>query len=251
MRRWTIGALALLILLPATALAAKGKKSEAAVKVDPTFFDRRIERIGLLTVTLLRTDDTRTEMVIDMVQSALQEQGEFEVHFPDDIKSSAERSDHKADYETLMRVWLARRELDPPALKKISEALVLDAMVGVELTHWEQQQIDYTQEGNSTTTVGLKVWMWDARDRTLLWEASLIKTAKSPPYDPSNSVVADAGGGARQGIKNVPAPPEYDDVAQEVVDKVLGTYPKEKSADGKAGDRKKEGKDKPAEGSGR
>lgn len=234
-------ALALLLLLPLAATAGKGKKSEVAVKVDSTFFSHTIQRIGLIDIHLPSTNDERTEMVVDMVQASLQEQGDFEIHFPGDIKSAAERSGHKTEYETLMRVWLARRELDPPALKELAEALGLDAVAGVELTHWEQQKIDFSQEGYSTTTVGLKVWMWDAKDRTLLWEASQVKTARSIPYNPSQSIVADAGGGARQAIKDVPEPPEFDDVAQEVVSNVMTSYPKEKAAEGKGGGKKDKG----------
>lgn len=236
--------LAAALLLVASAGAAKDK-SDLAVTIDPSYFDREIAKIGLLDLVYPHMNDDRMYEVEDMIQAVLQDQGDFELFFPGDIKSSGERVNKQA-YETLLRVWQSRRELDPPSLEALREALGVDALVGVELTHWEQRKLEYTEEGNSTTTVGLRAWMWDTKDRTLLWEASMIKVAKSPPYNPSGSVVSDAGGGARQGFKAVPEPPRYDNVAEEVVEKVIGAYPSEddrKKAGKKAGKKKSQKKE--------
>lgn len=237
-------------LLAGPARAAK-EKSDLAVTIDPAFWDRSIAKIGLLDLVYPHMNDDRMYEVEDMVQAVLQEQGDFELFFPDDIKNSGERV-NKTAYETLLRTWKARRELDPPSLEALRDALGVDALVGVELTHWEQHQLEFTEEGNSTTTVGLRAWMWDTKDRTLLWQASLIKVAKSPPYNPSGATVSDAGGGTRQGIKAVPEPPRYEIVSEEVVEKVIGAYPKpeDKEKAGKKGGKKKS-KDKEKEDAGR
>jgi hypothetical protein len=239
--------LAASMLLAAPARAAKDK-GDPAVTIDPTFWDRTITKIGLLDLVYPHMNDDRMYEVEDMIQAMLQDQGDFELFFPGDIKSSGERV-NKTAYETLLRTWKSRRELDPPSLDALREALGVDALIGVELTHWEQHQLEFTEEGNSTTTVGLRAWMWDTKDRTLLWESSLIKVSKSPPYNPSGSTVSDAGGGTRQGIKSVPEAPRYEIVSEEVVEKVIGAYPKPEDRE-KAGKKSRKKKSKGAKDEG-
>jgi len=239
MTRISHAALTAAVLIAAASPAAfAGKKDKVAVTVDKSFFDRKIERIGILAIITptVQVQDDRVEMVADMASAAIQDQGDFYMLFENDLKSAAERAGEKEAYATLVRVWKARRELDPPSLAKVQAATQVDALIGVEVTHFEQKKLEYTEEGYATTTVGLKVQMFDARDRTPLWEASLIKVAKSVPYNPSMFVTSDAGGLTRQGIKGVPDPPEYDDVSQEVVDDVIGTFPHEKKKKSKDDD---------------
>ena len=142
---------------------------------------------------------------------------------------------------TLLRVWLSRRAIEPPALARLGPATSIDAIVAAEVTHFEQFKLDYTQEGYSTTTVGLKIQMFDARDLTLLWQASEVYVAKSPPYNPSSFVTPDAGGVSRQGMKGVPPSPPYEMVSKKVVKDVISTFPREKE---KGKDDKKKSKDK-------
>lgn len=218
--------------------AAKKDKNEVAVTVDPTFFDHTLNSIGVLEMLTPSVEDERVEMVQDLVEGELQEKGEFTILFPEDLKAAAAASAArdagvKEAYGTLLRVWEQRRVIDPPSMEIVAAALGLDALVGIEVTHWEQYQLDLATEGNSTTTVGLKVSMF-SRDRTLLWEAARVYVAKSPPYNPSNSVVADADGGARAaGKSSAPAPPEYDDTAERVVKQVMATWPTRKGKDAK------------------
>jgi hypothetical protein len=229
MNRQTGPAVALLALALAagSAFAAKEKSSLKAT-VDPAYWDRKIAKIGLLGFTWPHQDDVRMQETIpDLVKGAMQDQGDFTLLFPEDVRKAAELSGNKEAYETLIRVWRTRGELDPPALATLQAALGLDAVTGTEVTHWEQRKLDFSEEGYSTTTVGMRTRMWDARDRLLLWEASMIKVANSPPYNPSGSGAADAGGTTRQTVKSVPEPPEYDVVTEEVVGEIIGSFPSE------------------------
>ncbi len=220
-----------------TGLEAQAAKVEVAVKVDSTFFSRKLQRIAILNVITPSVEDERVGQVEDMIRVALQDRIDpILLVFPNELKSAAEHGGVRADSETLLRVWDQRRTIEGPAMEKVGPATSIDAVVAAEVTHFEQYQIDYTQEGYSTTTVGLKIHMYDARDNTLLWEASEVYVAKSPPYNPSN-YVADAGGAVRQGIKGVPAPPEYDVVSQKVVDDIVKTFPR--ADDQKKPDKKK------------
>ncbi|HEX7879279.1 MAG TPA: hypothetical protein VF720_07700 [Candidatus Eisenbacteria bacterium] len=226
MNRLTRAAVALfaLALLAGPALAGK-EKSTLKATVDPAYWDRKITKIGLLGFTWPHQDDVRMQETIpDLVKGALQDQGEFTLLFPDDVKKAAELGGNKEAYETLMRVWRTRNELDQPALATIQAALGLDAIAGTEVTHWEQHKLDPSEEGYSTTTVGMRTRMWDAHDRLLLWEATMVKVEKSPPYSPSTAV--DAGGTTRS-TGSVPEPPEYDVVTEEVVNQIIGSFPKE------------------------
>ncbi len=222
--------LAAVLVAAAAPAALCGKKDKVAVTVHESFHDRTLERIGILTIITptVQVQDDRIEMMADMASGAIQDQGEFYLLFVNDLKAAAERAGEKEAYDTMIRVWNARRLLDPPSLKKIQAATSVDALIAVEVTHFEQKKLEAGQEGYATTTVGLKIQMFDARDLTPLWEASEIKVSKSPPYIPSAQVTQDASGGARQTAKGLPEPPQYDVVAQEVVDSVIGTFPKEK-----------------------
>lgn len=209
-------------------LAGKKDKSEVAVTVDSTFFDHSLKSIGVLPMLTPSVEDERVDMVQDMVEGELQEKGDFTLLFPTDLKAATDGSGAKDAYATLLRVWQQRRLIDPPSMEIVAAALGLDAIVGIEITHWEQYKLDLLTEGNSTTTVGLKVSMY-SKDRTLLWEAARVYVAKSPPYNPSNSVVSDAAGQARAAGKVAPPdPPEFDDTAERVVKQVMGAWPTEK-----------------------
>jgi hypothetical protein len=233
-------------LLPATVMGAK--KQKVAVTVDPSFKEKKISRIAVLQVITPSGVDDRVYEMEDPILAAIQEQGEFDILFPTDFKAAAERGGAAESWTAIDRVWHSRREIEGPQLQKVQQATSIDALVGVEVTHFEQHRLDFSTEGTSTTTVGLKVWMFDARDKKLLWQASQVYVAESPPYNPSNSVASDASGVTRQVGKNVPEPPEYDDTYDKVIQNVIGTYPKaesEKESDKK--DSKKKKKEKESE----
>lgn len=228
--------LGLVLMIPLDGSAAKKDKSEVAVSIDSTFFAHPLKSVGFLPMLTPSVDDERVDMIQELVEGELQEKGDFTLLFPQDVKSAAERSGAKDAFATLLRVWQQRRIIDPPAMETVAATLGLDAIVGVEVTHWEQYKLDLETEGNSTTTVGLKVSV-HASDRTRLWEASRVYVAKSPPYNPSNSMVSDAAGQARAaGRAGTPDPPEFETTAERVVKEVMATWPTEK------GKRKKEKK---------
>jgi len=228
MKRLT-GAMALaiaLVTVAGSAMAAK-EKSELKVTIDPAFWNKSWTKIGLVGITYPVSNDVRKEEIIpDLVSSVLQEQGDFTLLFPDDIRKAAERGGFKEAYDTLARVWRTRGEIDPPSLAIVQQAINVEALVLVDLTHWDMQHLEVGIEGYATTTVGLRARMWDATDRTLVWEASLIKIGKSPPYNPSGDTAVDASGATRQSVKSIPEPPTYEQIAEEVVNEVIGSYPK-------------------------
>lgn len=220
-----------LVALAGSAIAAK-EKSQLAIKVDPAFWEKPLNKIGLLGISYpISNDAMMAEIVPDLINGTLQDQGEFTLLYPDDIRMAAERGGFKQAYDTLIRVWRNRGEIDPPSLATVQAAVGLDAIVGVELTHWEQHKLDFSEEGYSTTTVGLRSRLWSVSDRILLWEASLVKVGKSPPYDPSGSSASDVGGNSRQTVKTVPDPPKYEEIAEDVVLEVIGSYPKPEDKD--------------------
>jgi hypothetical protein len=211
-----------------TAGPAGAAKDQVAWTVDPAYFERKINRIAILDVITPSGADERVLEMETMIQAALQEQGDFDLIFPSDFQAAADRGGAKEAWETLHRVWHSRREIEGPSLHIVTPATTIDAIIGAEVTHFEQYKIDYTQEGYSTTTVGLKIQMFDAHDKKLLWQASMIHTAKSPPYNPAGYLGSDAGGGTVQTGKGVPNPPEYDDTSEKVVNAVINTFPKVK-----------------------
>jgi len=217
MKRLT-GTVALAIALVTVAGSAMAAKEKSALKVtvDPAFFDKTITKIGLMKLVYPITNDAMMEEILpDLVNGTLQDQGEFTILYPDDIRVAAERGGYKEAFETLVRVWRTRGEIDAQSLAKVNQAVGLDAIVCVELTHWEQKKLDITEEGYSTTTVGLRCRMWNVADQALHWEASLVKVANSPPYTPSGSTA-----------DRVPESPRYEEVAEAVVQEVIGSYPK-------------------------
>jgi hypothetical protein len=179
-----------------------------------------LKTIAVLDMLTPSFEDERVFKMQDMVEEALTAKGDFTMMYPNDLKAAVEKTGAAEAYTTLVRVWQQRRVIDTPAMEKVAETVGIDAVVGIEVTHWEQYQIDMTSEGNSTTTVGLKISMYSAREKLLLWQASMIYVAKSPPYNPSNAVV-ETGGEARAAGKSVaPKPPEYVPTAQRVVKEV-------------------------------
>ncbi len=206
-----------LVTVAGSAMAAK-EKSELKVMVEPAFYNKPWNKIGLVGITYPITNDVMMQEIMpDLVSSTLQDQGEFTLLFPEDIRKAAERGGFKEAYDTLARVWRSRGEIDPPSLAIVQQAINVDALILVDLTHWEQHHLEVGVEGYATTTVGLRARMWDASDRTLLWEATLVKIGKSPPYSPALGETS---------IRSVPEAPKFELIAEEVVQATIGSYPK-------------------------
>ncbi len=228
MKRFVIGAAALALMVggckSATTSSSGGGGLHSDLLVeDPAIY--AIESVAILPISNISGD----VKALDMQQyalSALDATGKYRFSTIDRFASDAELRGLQQDYDTLVEGWNKRRVIDPARAKKLLEATQYDAVIGMEITNWESFQIPATQEGVSTTTVGLGMQMYSA-DGTHLWTGSKIRVAESLPYYPDFNTTSDNTGIARTTVQSaVPEPPRIETIAAEVAQEVAGALPR-------------------------
>jgi hypothetical protein len=137
----------------------------------------------------------------------------------------AKRTGLEAEYSRMLSTWQKKRTVDEEVVAQVLRATGYDAVLGIEVSEWKQNQLEATQEGTSDTMIGALVRLY-AADGTLLWSATERRTEHSQPYLPSFNLKPTASGETRTtSASAVPQPPPYEEVAQDVARALAGTLP--------------------------
>lgn len=206
--------------------ASQGGGQGGALKTEmaANLKDYDIQRVAILGFANTSGDREAEEMA-GYVSQALFETGKYYFATMSEFEHDANRADKQSDHERLQRTWQKKRTVDEEVVSRVLEATNYDAMVCMEFTKWEEIKLDPTQEGTSDTSVGLEVSLF-ARDGTLLWWASDLKTEESVPYLPSfNTRSTGSGEAATTSAAAVPDPPRIETVAMGVAREVVATLP--------------------------
>lgn len=222
--RLVLPVLCLVLAAGCKASSGGGQGSEVKAELAPNLENYQVTRVAILGIANT-TGDVEAEQMSDYVVQALVSSGMYSFADPQTFERDARRLELGADYERLQRTWQKKRVLDEPVMERVLEATGYDAMVGMEVTRWEEVKLDPSQEGTSDTSVGLEVMMF-ALDGTILWSAGEDRTEHSRPYLPSfNTRSTGSGEATTTAASAVPDPPPIEDVARDVASEVVSTLP--------------------------
>ena len=183
-----------------------------------------VNRVALLDAVNTSGDTDGDEMVEYLVR-ALHASGKYQFASAAEFARDAARAGVEADHDRLAQTWKQRRTVEPRLAEGVLTATSYDALLALEVTHWEELQIQATQEGSSSTTVGIRVRMY-AADGTLLWTGSDRRTVDSAPYLPEFNQRATATGQIRTtSSAAVPEPPRVETVAPLVAEELAAAMP--------------------------
>lgn len=224
-RMMLAAALVAFIALPGCQSASgKSESGRVATELAPNLADYNINNVAILGYVNTTGDTQANEMATTMVQALYQTQ---KYHFAtaDEFANDAKRDGMETEYDRMVEAWEKKRTVDEEIVSKVLERTDYDAVIGLEITKWEEVKLDPNQEGTSDTSVGIRATMY-AADGTLLWSASRLKTEHSVSYLPSYNTRATTSGEARTTSRAaVPDPPDIHKVAVTVADEVAATLP--------------------------
>jgi hypothetical protein len=215
---------ALVALGGCKASSGKSKGTRVATELAPNLDDYHVETVAALGFVNNTGDPEADEMATLMIQ-ALYQAGVYHFVVKEDFERDAKRVGMGEDFDRMVRTWRKKLTVDEKIVERILAATEYDAVIGMEITKWEEVKLQAHQEGTSDTSVGVHLHMYGP-DGTLLWSASDLKTEHSITYLPSfNTRATGSGEAVTTSAGAVPDPPPIRKVATEIAQNIAATMP--------------------------
>lgn len=115
--------------------------------------------------------------------------------------------------------------LDSAAVAGLDSILMVDAIMLVKITEWENHRVPVVGAGQSYATVGLSFSLYDPRTRALLWTKKPREQRFAAELDASSANVNYDETGVIQ-RKSDNAPPRYEAVAADLVREAFKKFPR-------------------------
>lgn len=120
--------------------------------------------------------------------------------------------------------WSKLGTLDSTAIAGIDSLLMVDAILMVKVSEWENHRVAVVGAGESFATVGLSFACYDIRSKKRIWAKAPREQRFGQEIDPSSgSVSYDATGFIQN--KRANDPPRYEDVASDLVRDAFKKFP--------------------------
>lgn len=208
-------------LAVASSVEAKDKKS----KPDKLPEGYEITRVALLGMANTANDVEAEEMLLYLTQAIFGTEA-FQFRSVDGFAKDAELAGVKEAYDKLYGGWMSHRVADPKLLGEVCAATKSDAIMGMEVTTWNQYKLQATEEGTSYTNVGVKLTLV-AADGVVVWESSSLRKFESQPYYPDWNNRADQTGINQTTSQSaIPDAPKFIRVAPEVAEEAVKKMPR-------------------------
>lgn len=120
--------------------------------------------------------------------------------------------------------WGTTSTLDSTAVAGLESLLMVDAVLCVKISEWESHRVPVIGAGESSSTVGLAMAIFDVRTKARIWNKNPREQRFSAELDISSSHVNyDETGFIQRSSDN--APPRIEVVASDLVRDALKTFP--------------------------
>lgn len=216
--------LAVGVVLAGCQASQGGGGGKVATQLAANLDDFDIHRVAILGFANNAGDPEANEMGDTMIR-AIYATETYQFINSSTFAMDAKRVGVEDAYDRMMSTWMKKHTVDRLVAEKVLGATGYDAVIGIEITKWEEVKLEPTQEGTSDTSVGVRVNMF-AADGTLLWSASDLRTEHSTTYLPRYNISATQSGESRTtNLSAVPDPPEIRKVAMKVAQAVAATLP--------------------------
>lgn len=208
--------------------ATTGGTGPDATYVAPEFPTLKLESLAYVGMGSIVPDPVAVRTADAMVCSYLcGGQSKFLIVDPETARSRAQSRGVIKELDQVTRQWRDNHEVDLPNVKTLGSTLGFDGFVFADLTQWREEQIDWTNEGNSFTEVGITVSIYDAETGLLAWKGEKMERRESIHYRPADSggsgIYSDPGGIQRteRADRLTPPPPPAAEVAESVVQNLM------------------------------
>jgi hypothetical protein len=121
--------------------------------------------------------------------------------------------------------WSKYGTLDTTAVAGLDSLLVVDAILCVGVSEWDNVRVNVVGRGQSNTTVGLRFALYDLKSLKKTWSKEPRETRLAQEVDPtSGSVTYDETGYIQS--RNATDPPRFEDVAGDLVRAAFKKFPR-------------------------
>lgn len=120
--------------------------------------------------------------------------------------------------------WAKHGTLDSTAVVGLDSLLMVDAILLVKVSEWENHRVPVVGAGESHAIVGLSFACYDVRSLKRLWAKAPREQRFGQEIDPSSGAVSYDATGFIQN-KRANDPPRYEDVASDLVREAFKKFP--------------------------
>lgn len=145
--------------------------------------------------------------------------------WPGDVERLLSDADQVARIDQLNDRYSKFSALDSTAVAGLDAVLMVDAILLVKISEWENHRVPVVGAGQSHATVGLSFALYDPKTKALLWSKKAREQRFSAELDASSANVNyDETGVIQRKADN--APPRYEAVAADLVRDAFKKFPR-------------------------
>jgi hypothetical protein len=119
--------------------------------------------------------------------------------------------------------WSKYGTIDSTAMAGLDSALMVDAILFVKVTEWENHRVPVVGAGESSATIGLSLACYDVKSMKRIWFKNPREQRFGQEIDPSSGAVSYDDTGFIQNKSN--DPPRYETVAADLVRNAFKKFP--------------------------
>jgi hypothetical protein len=210
-------ALSLLFALPAASFA----KEEKAAPAGPSI------RVAVIPYVNATEELGASRIMEDILKSELKKMDAKRATFllPADVERLLGDAEQTARIDQLGDRFSKYTTLDSAAVSGLDSLLMVDAVLLVKISEWENHRVPVVGAGQSSATVSLQFALYDVRTRALLWSKKPREQRFAAELDASSANVSYDDTGVIQ-RKSDNAPPRYETVAADLVRDAFKKFPR-------------------------
>jgi len=206
----------LLLALPSVSSAAKDEKPASASL-----------RVAIMPYVNTTEEFGATRMMEDILKSELRKMDPKRATFilAADTERLLSDADQLARVDRLNDRFSKYGTLDSSAVGGLDSILMVDAILLVKISEWENHRVPVVGAGESHATVGLTFALYDPKTKALLWIKKPREQRFAAELDASSANVNYDETGVIQ-RKSDNAPPRYESVAADLVRDAFKKFPR-------------------------
>jgi hypothetical protein len=208
----------LLLALPSLSLAAKEDKAAPA---GPSL------RVAVMPFVNATDELGASKIMEDVLKKELKKIDAKRATFiwPADVERLLTDADQLARVDRLNDRYSKFTSVDSTAISGLDSLLMVDAVLLVKVSEWENHRVPVIGAGQSSATVGLSFALYDPRTKTLLWSKKPREQRFAAELDASSANVNYDETGVIQ-RKSDNAPPRYEALAADLVRDAFKKFPR-------------------------
>jgi hypothetical protein len=206
----------LLLVLPAAVLADKKEEKSAPVI-----------RVAVLPIMNTTDDVGATRIMEDIIKDQLKKIDASRAHFllSGDVERLLSDANQLARADQISDRWARTGAIDSSAVNGLDSLLMVDAILLVQVSEWENHRVPVVGQGQSHTTVALSFALVDVQNDRVIWSKRPREQRFAAELDVSSANVNYDETGVIQ-RKSDNAPPRFESVASDLIREAFKKFPR-------------------------